>query len=446
MNVPPLVEVQLLPTRIREIKRDPLNFMLCHQQRYGDFIHYPLRVADVFQATHPAIIQHVLQTHNRNYSKDTVQYNTLSRITGRGLLTSDGRAWLQQRRLVQPAFHRTRLEGMAGVMLEATQAMLQRWEARARAGEAIDVDEEMMQLTLEIVGQTLFSIDLRTAAHELTQAVLTTLDYVVYRAGAFIAPPLNWPTRRNRGVRAALRLLERTIYTTIADRRASGADTGDVLSMLLHARDPETGESMSDAQIRDQVMTLLIAGHETVASALTWSWRLLAAHPETRARLEAELDAALGGRLPAVADLPALPYTHAVFEETLRLYPPAWLITRRAEEADQIGEAAIPARALFILSPYVTQRHPDFWPNPLRFDPARFLDGAGPPARFAYIPFGGGPRLCIGDQFALLEARLILASVAQRFRLHLLPGHPVQVDALVTLRPRHGLLMTLETR
>lgn len=446
-GIPALKEVQIYPTRIPEIRRDPLGFLLRHQRAHGDFLYYPLRIADVFQATHPAVIQHVLQTNNRNYTKDTIQYNTLSQVTGRGLLTSNGRFWLQQRRLVQPAFHRRRLEAMGETMAAVTCAMLERWEGLARRCEVVDIDEEMMHLTLEIVGKTLFSIDLRREAHEMVPAVLETLDYVVYRANSFLAPPLSWPTPRNRRVRAALNRLDRIIYDTIAARRRAGGDEDDVLAMFLQARDEETGRGMPDAQIRDEMMTLLIAGHETVASALTWCWHLLAGHLAVRHELEAEVDCVLGGRLPSVPDLSRLTLTRAVFEETLRLYPPAWLITRRASEADTIGTAAIPAGALFILSPYVTHRHPAFWPDPLAFDPARFTerdDGERP--RFAYIPFGGGPRLCIGDQFALLEAQLIMAAVVQRFRLERVSDRPVPVDALVTLRPRGGLPMRLQVR
>ncbi len=445
---PTLQTVQIYPTQLGAITGDPLGFMMQQREQAGDFIHYPLRITNAYQVTHPDLVRQILQTNNRNYNKDTIQYNTLSQITGRGLLTSDGDVWLQQRRLAQPAFHRKRLEAMATTMTDATVAMLERWETKSHAGEAIDIDEEMMQLTLEIVGKTLFNIDLRSGAHAITQAVLTTLDYVVYRASAMIAPPLWVPTPRNRKVRAALDLLDQTVYDIIAARRASGEDAGDVLSMFLQTQDEETGVTMTDAQIRDEMMTLIIAGHETVASALTWCWYLLAQHPEQREEMEAELARVLAGRVPTVADLGGLSFTSAVFDETLRLYPPAWLITRRAIEADELADAIVPARGLMILSPYVTHRHPDFWERPLAFDPTtHFLaEAAQSRPRFAYIPFGGGPRLCIGDAFALLEAKLIMGTIAQRFRLNLVPEHPIKMDALVTLRPRHGMLMQLEPR
>lgn len=440
---PPVKVVQLSPLRIPEIMRDPLAFLLQSAQEHGSFIQYPLQIATVYNISHPEIIQHVLQTNSKNYSKDTVQYNTLAQITGKGLLTSDGRTWLTHRRLMQPAFHRSRLEEFGDIIVNATVAMLHRWETAVQSGHPLDVDAEMMQVTLEIVGKTLFHLDLRADAPEMTHAALGLLEYVVYRAQTPLALPTAVPTRRNRRFKAHMGKLEAVIYDTIAARRASGADLGDVLSMLLLARDEETGVGLTDAEIRDEMMTLLIAGHETVASALTWAWYLLSLHPDVRAKLEAELDRVLAGRLPTVADLEQLPYTRMIFDETLRLYPPAWLITRRALAADAIGDHAIPARSILILSPYVTHRHPAFWPNPLGFDPTRFApDAVKERPRFAYIPFGGGPRLCIGDRFALLEAPLIMATIAQRTRLNLVPGRPVLMDPLVTLRPRHGLWMT----
>jgi len=446
MAVPRAVTVQLLPTRIPQIQRDPLRFLMTNAAAHGDFIHYPLRLWEVFQITHPAIIKHILQDNNRNYTKNTIQYNTLAQVTGRGLLTSDGPLWLRQRRLVQPAFHRKRIHAFGDDISTAAASMLDRWDARPN-GTTIDVDAEMMQVALEIVGKTLFNLDLRHEAPEMTEGVLEMLAYVVYRAKAMVAPPISWPTGRNRRYRAAMTKLEGVIYGAIAARRAGGIDHGDILSMLLAARDEDTGEGMSDRQIRDEMATLIIAGHETVASALTWAWHLLAQHPAAWAELEAEVDAALGGRTPTADDLPALPYARMVFEETLRLYPPAWLITRRALAADRIGDATIPANAILIMSPYVTHRHPEFWPEPDAFQPRRFTPEAiAERPRFAYIPFGGGPRLCIGDSFALMEGPLILAAVAQRYRLEGDANRPPQMDALVTLRPRGGLYMKATKR
>ncbi len=441
---PPVQIVQIPPTRIRAVMRDPLAFLLRSAQQHGSFIQYPLKVATVYNVSHPAVIQHVLQTNSKNYSKNTVQYNTLAQITGEGLLTSDGRSWFTHRRLMQPAFHRQRLEGYATIVGEATAAMLERWQAQIDC--PIDVDAEMMQLTLEIVGKTLFNLDLRQDAPEITHAVLELLEYVVYRATNPLVLPPSLPTPRNRRFSVARRMLDDMIFSTIAARRASGEDPGDMLSMLLLARDEETGQGLSDEEIRDEMVTLLIAGHETVASALTWSWYLLSQHVAVRQRLEKEVQQVLNGRFPTIADLEKLTYARQIFDETLRLYPPAWLITRRALEDDLVGQHVIPAGSILILSPYVTHRNPAFWPNPLGFYPERFTpEAVQQRPRYAYIPFGGGPRLCIGDRFALMEAPLIMAAIAQRFRLNLLPGHPVVMEPLVTLRPRHGILMSLES-
>lgn len=435
------VRVHVPPTQIRPIQRDPLAFLLASVQRHGDFIEFPLGIATVYLLNHPALIKHVLQDNNRNYSKNTIQYNTLSIVTGRGLLTSDGDFWRRQRRLIQPAFHRRRIAQFGSFMVEATQKMLDRWD---RTTGLLDVDAEMMQLSLEIVGKALFSLDLSQSAGRLTQSVLTMLDYVVHRASAPLAFPLWWPTARNRRFLTARRAVDAVIETMIRERRtqlaAGDALPDDLLTMLLTAQDPEGDAGMSDAQIRDEIITLIIAGHETVASALTWCWYLLAQRPAVVERLETELAATLGGRPPAVADLPQLPLTRAIFEETLRLYPPAWIISRRALAADEIGGAPVAGNSLLLISPYTVHRHPDFWPSPADFNPDRFLPAAGNTRpRFAYIPFGGGPRLCIGDQFALMEGALVLATAAQRGRLSLPAGQTVVMEPLVTLRPRQGL-------
>lgn len=435
---------QISPFQAPAIVRDPLGFLLRSAQTHGDFIQHPLTVMTVYQISHPAVIQHVLQTNNKNYNKETIQYRTLAQITGDGLLTSDGRTWLTHRRLMQPAFHRQRLEALGDAMGQVIAHTLDDWAAHT----TLDIDAAMMQMTLEIVGQTLFNLDLRREAPEMTHAVLEMLEYVVYRATTPLPIPLRLPVPRNRRFQAATSRLDGLIYATIAQRRRSGADLGDVLSLLLLARDEETGEGLRDTEIRDEMITLLIAGHETVASALTWGWYLLSQHPTVRVKVEAEVDGVLNGRFPTLADLPQLPYTRMVFDETLRLYPPAWVITRRALADDRLDNGhTIPAGSILILSPYVAHRHPTIWPNPLGFDPERFTPAAVKERpRYAYIPFGGGPRRCIGDTFALLEAPLILAAVSQRYRLNLVPSHPVIMSPLVTLRPQHGILMSLQPR
>lgn len=460
---PPLDELSTL-------RDGPHAFLLRIAQQYGPILRYPVGPPigpgfAFYLICDPDGVKHVLQDNHKNYSKDTFQYNLLSTITGQGLLTSDGDFWLRQRRLAQPAFHKTRVAGFGPLMGEAAQAMLARWDAHAAAGEPVDVAEEMMHVALQIVGKALFSAEVGGQADALAQATLTVLDHIVHRARTFGVVPEWLPTPGNRRHKAAMHTLEGAVYETIRARRPgphppSAAQQGDgappasargglgpeadLLAVLMAARDPDTGEGMSDRHLRDEAMTGLIAGHETVASALAWTWHLLAENPAAEARLGAELAEVLGGRPPAVDDLPRLPYTQAVFEEALRLYPPAWIITRKALGDDEICGYRVPAGALVVTSPYVTHRLPQYWDAPEVFRPERFLpEAAARRQRFAFYPFGGGPRLCIGNGFAMVEAGLIIASVAQRYRPRPVSGHPVVVEPGVTLRPKHGLLMHL---
>jgi len=437
---------ELLPHLLR-IQSDTLGFIMSTTQRYGDLVHFDLGITHAYLVNQPEAIKHILQDNHRNYTKDTIQYNSLATITGRGLLTSDGDLWFRNRRLEQPAFSRSRVLALDEVVVPAVQAMLARWKAALAGGQpVVDVDAAMMQVTLQVVGKALFGIDLSRDAHSLTGAVLTCLDHIVYKARRMIVPPDWVPLPRSLRFKRALRLLDEAVYALIDARLAADSPGGDLLGMLLQARDPDNGQAMSRQQLRDEVITLLIAGHETVASALTWTFYLLSQSPQAAAVMGAEVQRVLGGRLPTSGDLPDLAYTGQVFDEALRLYPPAWLITRKSLAADCLDGRDVLAGALFIISPYAVHRHPQVWAEPEAFDPGRFAAGAERlRPRFAYIPFGGGPRLCIGNHFALTEARLILAMVAQSFRLELLPGSKVVPDPLVTIRPHGGLLMKIVT-
>lgn len=432
---------ELLP-RLRELQQDPLEFLLELARRYGPFVRLPVPGLHVFSIAQPDAVKHVLQDNARNYSKRTLQFTNLALVTGQGLLTSDGEFWLRQRRMAQPAFHRQRIAGFGGAMTGAALRMLERWKAKQDG--VLDLDHEMMEMTLEVVGLTLFSSDFSAAAKRMVEATLTALDHVIHKAQNPFGPPAWVPTARNRRFRQALGVLDRAVYRLIEERRARGQPHGDLLSMLLEARDDE-GQPMTLRQLRDELITVIIAGHETVASALTWTWHLLAQHPQAEATLHAELAQVLGGRTPTMEDLPRLPYTRAVFEESLRLYPPAWLITRRATGPDTVGGYPIPKGSLLVLSPYITHRQAEAWPEPEAFRPERFLEDARPP-RYAYVPFGGGPRLCIGNTFALVEGQLILATVAQHYRLRPADPKPVKAAPLVTIRPKGGLWVRLERR
>jgi len=432
---------------LQAIRRSPLGALARLAQRYGDVLKYPVGFWTIYVVSDPAAVRHVLQENSRNYSKATFQYSLLGLVAGQGLLSSDGAFWLRQRRLIQPAFHRDRLTRLATLTTDATAAMLDRWDSTAACGDALDIDGEMMRLALEIVGKALFSVDLANDADALSRAALATLDHIAHRARSPLAFPPTVPTPRNRAFMTALRTLDGAIFDLIARRRRDPDEADDLLSMLMLARDAETGEGMSDKQLRDEIITFLIAGHETVASLLVWTWYALSLQPAVERKLHDELTTTLGHRPPTMDDLPQMSYTRMVVDETLRLYPPSWISTRRAIECDTIGGYHIPANALIVMSPYVTHRRINEWPNPEGFDPERFTpeENAARP-RFAYFPFGGGPHLCIGQSFALVEAQLIIASIAQRYRLTLTPGQQIEVAPLVTLRPKHGMLMHLRQR
>lgn len=432
---------------MREARADPLRLYREGRDRYGDVVRFQSfgRMYWILLA-HPEDVEYVLRGNHHNYPKGIFE-TRLKLLVGEGLLTSDGSFWLRQRRLAQPAFHRRRLAMLGETMAGAAEELAERWRPRARGKASFDVTADMMRLTLRIVGQALFSADVSGEADTVGRALTVALEHVNYRMMHFFALPERVPTPRNLRFRRAMQQLDPVALGLIERRRRSGEDAGDLLSMLLMARDEETGESMSDAQLRDEVMTILLAGHETTAVALSWTWYLLARNPEAEHKLHAELDRVLAGRTPGVEDLPNLPYTRMVVDETMRLYPPAWGMGRQAKEDDEIRGYRIPAGVPVALSQYVTHRHPDFWERPDAFDPERFTPerSAGRP-QFAYFPFAGGPRQCIGNNFALMEAQLVLATIAQRYRLRLVPGQRIVPEPMITLRPRGPIRMTLEER
>jgi cytochrome P450 len=442
-KIPPGPHDHSLLGSVRDIQRDPIGFNMSMMHQYGDIIRVRFLVWPNYMILHPSGIKHVLQENHQNYNKDIFTTRLVKPLLGQGLITNDGQSWLHQRRLMQPAFHRKRLAAFGMLMTNATVAMLERWQSFARRDQPLNVAAEMMRLTLRIVGQALFSIDLSNEADLVGQA-FTTLStlFTDYTYNPF--PPLFVPTPRNHRIQEAIRMLDKVVHGIITQRHQQGTDMGDLLSMLLSARDEETGQGMSDQQVHDEVMTLLLAGHETTANALTWTWYLLSQSPDVECRLHAELDQVLAGQLPTVERLADLHYTRMVLEEALRLYPPVFGLSRKAIADDEIGGYFVPANTLIWMSPYATHRHPDFWENPEVFDPERFspVRSAGRP-HFAHFPFGGGPRLCIGSNFAMMEAQLILTTVAQHYRLRLVPGHSVVPEVLLTMRPRNGLPMTL---
>lgn len=427
----------LLPGDAREIQRDPLRFALAMMQQYGAIARVRFLFWPGYLVNHPHGVKHVLEENHRNYTKDMYTLKFFRPLLGNGLLTNDGESWLHQRRLVQPAFHRQSMATFGKLVTGVTGAMLERWRGFASSSEPLDISAEMMRLALRITGLALFNIDLSNEADAVGQAFATVRTLL----SDYIYAPF---TSLNRRIQTTVRKLDTLIYDIINKHRRRGTDPGDLLSLLLSARDEETGLGMSDRQVRDEVVTLLLASYETTATTLTWTWYLLSQHPEVEHRLQIELDEVLGGQRPTLERLVDLPYIQMVIKEALRLYPPVFCLGRKARSDDEISGHTIPAGSMLLLCPYTTHRHPDFWEQPEVFDPQRFTPehSAGRPY-YAYFPFGGGPRLCIGQHFAMMETQLILATIAQRYRLQLVPGHPVEPELSLTLRPRHGLSMTV---
>jgi cytochrome P450 len=432
-------------------RRDPLGFLSNAAKRFGPVFRHRVGPLVFHLVSEPEHVKHVLQDNYRNYPRSWL-YRFTRLVGGDGLVSTEGDVWRRQRRMVQPAFHPSRVGPLASLMTQAAGEMLDRWEGHAKSGEPLDVATEMSGLTLRIVGKTLLGVDLAGEAGDVAggaaamgPAVVEALRYLDHRFNHLLAPPVWVPTARNLRFKRAMRTLDRVVYGIIGVRRRSGEDTGDLLSMLLAVRDEETGEAMTDRELRDQVMTFIGAGHETTAVALAWAVYLLSQHPEIAEQLREEVERALCGRAPRIADVGNLPFTRMVFEETLRLYPPVYAVARDAVADDVIAGFRIPAGSTVILSPYVTHRLPRVWEDPMRFDPDRFSPerAAGRP-RFAWFPFLGGPHHCVGNEFATMEATLVLAMVAQRFRLRLAPGARVEIGPMVSLRPRWGVPVIVE--
>jgi cytochrome P450 len=438
---PPGPPVTAVLRVLRGLGREPLSFLEAMHAQYGDVVRLPLVVWNVYLLRHPEHVKHVLQDHHSGYDKDNFDYRMLKPILGEGLLTANGEHWLRQRRLMQPAFHRERIAGFAQLMVERTQALLERWREAAGRSEPLCIRDEMTRLTADIVTRALFGVEIAGEAQAVAESFTVLNRSVVAQFEHPFLALLPLPTLSG-GVRRAARTLDRVVRGIIKRRRAAVTDTADLLSLLLQARDEESAGGMTEQQLRDEVMTLLLAGHETTANALSWTWYLLGRAPQAAERVAAELDEVLGDRDPTADDLPRLACTRRTIEESLRLYPPAWIVSRAACEEDEIGGFRIPRRSIVALSPWITHRDPRFWDDPERFDPDRFLPArvAARP-RFAYFPFAGGPRQCIGNGFAMTEATLVLATIARRYRLEPVSDQPVEPDPLVTLRPHSGLSM-----
>jgi cytochrome P450 len=427
--------------------RDPTGLLLSVARDYGDIVRIRIGLGDAFLINQPDYIQDVLMNHYQNFIKGKGFLRAKS-VLGEGLLTSEGDFHRHQRRLAQPAFHRQRIAAYGAVMTEYGARMGERWQD----GETLDIAREMMRLTLAIVARTLFHADVESETNEIGKAIsifreewwnTTILPFLPF--SRFLE---KLPIPSLRRLNKARESLDVITYRIINEHRASGRDRGDLLSMLLLAQDEEgDGGGMTDVQVRDEVMTILFAGHETTASALTWTWYLLSQNPEVEIKLHAELDSVLAGKLPTADDVGRLTYTRMVLSEAMRIYPPVWILGRRPIKDYKIDSYIVPADSVIIVSQWVTHHDPRYYPDPFRFDPERWTPEAqASRPKFAYFPFGGGPRQCMGEQFAWMEGVLLLATLAQNWQMRLVPGHTVEPQPLVTLRPKYGMRMKLERR
>lgn len=391
----------------------------------------------------PDGVQHVLVENSKNYGKQTRGFLKLREILGDGLLTAEGESWRRHRRIAQPAFHRQRLASFADTMVREVDRTAGRWSELAASGEPVDVSQEMARLTLQIIGRTMLSRDVALEADRVGRALTHLLHAANLRMSSLLDLPQSLPTPGNLRFAAALRTLDGVVQQIIAERRRATERPEDLLTLLLESGDEETGERMNDRQLRDEAMTIFLAGHETTANALTWTFYLLSRHPSVGRALRLELERELTGK-PSLSDLPRLTLTRTVIEEALRLYPPAWLISRSVVDDDEIGGFRIPARSIVFVSPFIVHRDARIWENPEGFDPDRFApERSSSIPRGAYFPFGAGPRQCIGANFALMEAQLVLATLWRSFRFDLVPGHPIEPEPSITLRARYGMPMTV---
>lgn len=426
-------------------RREPLVFARRLVEKYGDVVSYRLGPHSGYLLRHPDHVRHVLSEHHRRYGKSNYNYEQLKPVLGNGLITSEGEEWVRARRQLHPLFHNRRIEEFAPVISQATSEMLTRWDEASAQGQAIDVSQEMAFLTMRVIGEVVFDLELGPTAHSIASNFSDINEDVAHRFRNPFSMPRWIPTPRNRAFKRALRRLEKEIEDLIRERRSTPAGRSNLVEILDPSpRDQKCshGEQF-DRRLRDQAMTLILAGYETTAALLAWTWFLLAVHPKWTDSLREELEARLGSNEAGIDHLPSLQCTRACIEETLRLYPPVWIISRIALDEDEIDEYQVPAGTVMTISAYLVHRHASFWAYPDVFNPERFLER--PLERrhpFSYLPFGGGPRQCIGSRLAVVEAMLVLARVLRRYDPRIVSSEQQPPDPLVTLRPTTSLRAT----
>ncbi len=426
-----------------EMIGDMLGLFTKTAREYGGVAGFNLLGKPYLLITDPDHVKYILQDNYRNYIRGR-SVETGRVLLGNGLPLIDGDFWLRERRLLQPAFHRERLQKLTTTAGDVIDSFLQAWTQKAKDNQMLDMDDEMMRLTLTVIIKAMFSADIDDKILSLSRAFNVASKFMLWRSQQMWAPPLSVPVPRNVEYNRAFKVLNETIYPLIADARKNPKD--DLLGMMLEMRDADTGEGMTDQQARDEVVTIFFAGHETTAASMTWAFYLLSQHPEVEERLRAELKSVLGGRTPTFADLPKLTYMQMVINEILRLYPAAYLFAREAVTDDVIDGFSIKANTLIFITPFITHRDPKYWNEPEKFDPERFTpENVASRPKHVYYPFGEGPHVCIGNNFAVMEMQLILAAALQRFKLTLDPAQKIAFKPEATLRPKYGMKMRVAT-
>jgi cytochrome P450 len=412
---------------------------------YGDLIRLKMGPIDGFIVVRPEHAHQILVSNQKNYIKG-IGYDGFRILVGQGLVTSDGDLWRQQRKLMQPPFTPSAVSQYDGMMVEVIDKMLARWQGMSGRGEVLNMDNEMMRLTMSVISRAMFDLDLSEDQVEIGQALQDAFKFTSQRSTNPLSLPLSAPLPANRRFQRDFKLVEDFIQARVAEGRRNTGQK-NLLSMLLRAQDDETGNGMSEKQLRDEVITLFFAGFETTARTLTWAWYMIAKHPEVQRQLQAEADRVLAGRGPSSADLPALQYSRCVVDETLRLYPPTALLARQNVIDEDLGGYRIPAKSMIILAVYLLHRYPAYWPDAERFDPERFRpEATASRPKYAYIPFASGPRICLGINFALLEMVYTIAMVAGRYRLSMAAPGDIKAEFVGTMRPERPLLMVAEPR
>lgn len=432
--------------RQREFFKDPLDFSISKAEEMGDFFYSHMLLKKIFFISNPEIIKHILQTNQKNYRKSPA-YDQLKLALGNGLVTSEGDFWKKQRRLAQPAFHKKKLETLFNSMVGVCENYISKLKINCQEQERRNISLEMMTVTADIVLKCLFSSDNENDQQELYRTMSSSQEYIMHCIHKPLSIPWSFINGRRRKFFKDLKVFDDVIQEMVEERRKSKELPMDLLTMLLEAKDEETGEGMSDRQLRDEAITIFAAGHETSANALSWTLYLLTQHPSILERLRAEVDRVLGNRSPSFGDVRALQYTLQVIEEGMRLYPPAWVVGREAIDDDEIKGQKVPRKSIIFMGVYALHRHPDLWENPNDFNPDRFSpEKVKERSRWNYLPFGAGPRMCIGNNFALMEMQLVLALLVRHFDFSIIKEHKVEMQPLVTLKPKYGIMMKIKER